>query len=425
MKYIKNTVFRFLCIYFILTIAPWLWLGEIPGVSYIIDFYNKGMQWIVTHCNNWFLHVKNTLNLEGYGSGDTSYAWAEFYTIIILSFVVAVIWTVLDKKKTASSLQKYLLYNLVRYNLIMVAFSYGIIKLFALQMSFPGLSQLATPLGDLLPMRFCWMYMGYSVPYQTFSGIIEVIVGILLLYRRTIPLGVITGLGVFIHVFVLNLCFDIPVKLYSMQIVLGCFFLFAIDSKRYFDFFFFNKVALPTTNFDFYFVKRWQRISRIVLKVVFIIATVGLTFYESWSWYQQDNSTDKQIIKQGVYTIKTFKKNNEIVPIVLNDTLAWKDFIFDNERLGSINTKDTLFRKLYGRGYFTYEIDKSKQSILFRKMSSDTINLFVMKYKIIDKNNLQLKGLVKNDTLYYELVKSDRKFPLAERQFHWISEANR
>ena len=53
--------------------------------------------------------------------------------------------------------------------------SYGIIKLFVLQMPFPQLSQLATPLGDLLPMRFSWLFIGYSVPYQFFSGAMETI----------------------------------------------------------------------------------------------------------------------------------------------------------------------------------------------------------------------------------------------------------
>ena len=181
MKHIKKIFFRFFFLYFIFTITPWFWLNIIPGVSYITDIYSKVMLWLVTNCNNSFLHIKETLNYEGYGSGDTSYGWAEFYTIIILSFVMALIWAAFDKKEQESSTLGYWLRTMVRYSIAMVAFSYGTIKLFSLQMPFPDLSQLATPLGNFLPMRLCWMYIGYSIPYQTFSGIMEIIVGILLL----------------------------------------------------------------------------------------------------------------------------------------------------------------------------------------------------------------------------------------------------
>ena len=307
----------------------------------------------------------------------------------------------------------------------MVAFSYGIIKLFALQMPFPSLGQLATPLGDYLPMRLCWMYMGYSVPYQTFTGIMEVIVGVLLLYRRTVPLGLVVGLGVFTNVFVLNLSYDIPVKLYSMQIVIGCLFLLALDCKRYLDFFLFNKVTSSNNSYDFHFEKTWQKIGRIVLKVAFIIAFVVLGFYQSWDWYQQTQTTEKQIITQGVYSIKTFKKNNEIMLVAANDSLAWKDFIFDKSGSGSINTSDPMFWEKYHRGYFAYVPDAKTKTIAFKITLADTTNLFTMKYKIIDSKTIQMEGKVRKDTLYFELTRNEKQFQLAERQFHWISEANR
>src|SRR5439155_20713898 len=84
---------------------------------------------------------------------------------------------------------------IVRYYIATFALSYGIIKLFAMQMSFPTLSQLATPLGDLLPMRFSWLFIGYSTPYQIFSGVMETTAGLLLLYRRTVTAGLFASTG--------------------------------------------------------------------------------------------------------------------------------------------------------------------------------------------------------------------------------------
>lgn len=424
MAHLKKTTFRFFFLYFLFTIAPWTWLKLGPGISKVIDYINAPIRWLTFEFNDWFLHVRDKLNLEGYGSGDTSYAWAEFYTIIILAFVIATFWSLFDKNEKSKVLE-YWLHNMIRYNIIFVSFWYGIVKLFALQMPFPNLSQMATPLGDLLPMRFSWMFIGYSEPYQFFSGLMECMVGMLLLYRRTIPLGLIIGFGVFLNVFVLNLCYDIPVKLYSMQIVICCLFLLIIDCRKYINFFILNKATVPTTGYNYRFTKRWQRIGRIVLKSVFICLAIGYTLYDSYNWYHEANPPEKSIIPKGVYNIVVFKKNNTLTAIDVTDSLSWKDIIFDRKGLGSIKTADTVFNKRYGRGYFTYETNKDKNTIAFKKNYDDSVNLFTMKYKLAGKDKMVLEGQFKNDTVYYELIRNRKNFPLEERQFHWISEANR
>ena len=424
MAHLKKALFRFFFIFFCWIIAPWLWLEIIPGVSLVTIYYRRAMEWLVTIINGNFLHVKEVLNMNGNGSGDTSYAWAEFYTIIILSILIAVIWTVFDKNKQESKSLSFWLHNLIRYNIIMAGLNYGIIKIFALQMPFPNLSQLATPLGDFLPMRFSWLFIGYSQPYEMFSGVMEIIVGLLLLYRRTIPLGLIVGLGVFTNVFLLNMCYDIPVKLYSMQIVICCVFLLVIDYRKYLNFFVFNKPTVPTTGFAFRFTKKWKRVGRIVLKTAFIVLVVVWNLYDCYNWYKEIHQPETAVIPYGVYHIKTFKKNNEITHIDLTDTLTWKDFIFDERNMGSIKTGDTTFMNRYGRAYFIYETDKPKNTIYFKEGRSDTLPLFEMRYKLLDKNQLQLQGVFKKDTLFYELVKA-KQFPLSKKQFHWISEANR
>src|SRR5678816_2514199 len=97
--------------------------------------------------------------------------------------------SLLDRKRTRYDRLAFWLRMIVRYYIATAALSYGIIKLFRLQMPFPSMSQLATPLGDLLPMRFSWLFIGYSAPYQFFSGAMETLAGLLLLYRRTVTAG--------------------------------------------------------------------------------------------------------------------------------------------------------------------------------------------------------------------------------------------
>ena len=417
--------FRFFFIYFLLTITPWFWFYQIPGDPYLSSLYGNAEQWIVELFNAHLLHVKDHLNLEGGGSGDTSYAWAQFYTYLILSAFGCLIWTLLDRKRKNYTLLDFILKNVVRYNVIMIAFSYGIIKLFALQMPAPNLNQLATPLGDFLPMRLSWMFMGYSTPYQVFSGIMEIMVGVLLLNRKMVTFGSLLGVAVFTHVFLLNLSFDIPVKLYSLQIVISCLFLVSYDWNRIVNFLFLNKAALPTNSFDNIFTKKWQRIARIIFKVGFIIMVVILPFKQSWEMYKTESSkADLKPITSGLYAIKSFEIKHDLVSLQRNDDLDWKDVIFEKGGLGSINTSDTLFTQRYRRGYFTYKPDTTNQTIQFIKYRNTT-PLFELHYKIPDDRTINLFGKIRNDSVYVELVRTDRHFQLMERQFHWISEANR
>ena len=224
-SFIQKITFRFFCLYFLLQIAPWTWLDNIiPGISYVTGYYQSLMDWIVTLFNKLFFHFSKT-NIINNGSGDTSLDWENTFTFLILAFMGSFIWGVVDRRRKNYTIANYCLGLIVRYFVISMCMSYGIIKLFALQMITPNLSQLATPLGDFLPMRFSWLFIGYSTPYQMFSGSMEVLAGLLLLNRKTITIGVLIALGVFTNVFVLNLSYDIPVKLFSGHLVLYCLYL--------------------------------------------------------------------------------------------------------------------------------------------------------------------------------------------------------
>ncbi len=77
-----------------------------------------------------------------------------------------------------------------------------------------------TPLGDLSPMRLAWLFIGYSVPYEIFGGLLETVSGLLLSFRRTQLLGSLMTLATIGNVVMINFCYDIPVKLFSSQLFL-------------------------------------------------------------------------------------------------------------------------------------------------------------------------------------------------------------
>jgi hypothetical protein len=420
----RKIAFRFFFIYIILQTSPLSWIARIPGVGYVVGFYFKFIDWAVTVANAKIFHITNEL-VQPNGSGDTSWGWAYVCFIAGIAILGCVIWSVLDRQRANYMRLNYWLCLLARYYLAMFAFDYGILKILALQMPFPNMHQLATPLGDLLPMRLSWMFIGYSKTYQVFSGVMELMVGILLINRRTATLGVLMATAVFANVMMLNLSYDIPVKIFSMQLTFISLFLLANEGKRLFYFFVLNKPASIGHAYHFSYAKLWMRISRVVLKVGFVIVAVVMVMIDYWGYYQSVNAVPaKQPFKNGVYAITAYTVNKKEVPATLTDSIRWQDMILENGT-GSIKTADTLFRQRYKRGYFAYTADTLKHLLSVTKMPGDSIIIMSLNYQLPDQNTIKLWGKMRNDSLYIELKRTNRHFQLAEKQFHWLSEHNR
>lgn len=418
----RKMIFRFLCIYFLLFTTPWTWLDGIPGVTFITKYFLNFENWVVNGLNKYIFHIKEVL-VPVAGSGDTSYGWAHFYTILLLALAGGVIWSLIDRKRPSYNQADFCLRNLVRYYVILISIIYGSIKVMTLQMPFPSLSQMATPMGDFYPMRFSWMFIGYSSTYQIFSGITELLVAVLLFNRRTVLIGALAGIGVYLNVFILNMSYDIPVKIFSFQMLLGCIYLTSTNWTRLLKFFLLNKTAGEDHSWDLQLTKRWHRIGRIIAKLLFLVLYLAMPVYNNLGYYKQvKNPKELPPVKPGMYYVNTFVVNNDTIPPLVTDSLHWKDMIFEPGGMGSVNSTDTMFRQLYHRGYFAYEPDTLEQTITFKKSRMDSTALFVCKYEIPDSNSIHLWSVLKEDSLYIELIRSQRHFPLREKQFNWMTE---
>jgi hypothetical protein len=424
----QRLLFRFFFIYFVLQVQPWNWFYRVPGAPTLANSYESGVDWAVRAGNARFFHVRETL-VPVNGSGDTSWAYAQLSLYVSIAAIGCLVWTLLDRRRTHYERLAFWLRMIVRYYVAAAALSYGIIKLFALQMPFPSLSQLATPLGDLLPMRFSWLFIGYSVPYQFFSGAMETTAGLLLLYRRTVTAGLFAATGAFMNVVMINLAYDVPVKLYASHLLFSCLFLLALDSKRLLGFLVLNRGAAPITAYDPKFTTEWKRRGAAAVKVFLVFQFLIFPLESGWARY---HSTNARIgpgpFEPGVYDVRRYVVNHDTVPPSSTDTLRWKDVIFDSRSAGSINTADQTFWRRYGRGYFRFKPDTVRHTVAVWKTSAipgDSTFLLTMQYELPDTNVIRLHTLIRGDSIHAELVRLPRHFQLAERQFHWLSEYNR
>jgi hypothetical protein len=424
----QRVLFRFFFVYWLLQITPWAWFSDLPGASFIIGYYEKLVDWAVYASNARFFHVRDKL-IPTNGSGDTSYAWTQLWLYLSLALIVCVAWSVIDRRRHAYQSLSYWLRMIVRYYVASAALGYGIIKLFGLQMGFPTTSQLSTPLGDLLPMRLSWLFIGYSMPYQVFSGVMETVAGLLLLYRPTITAGLLAATGAFLNVVMINLSYDVPVKLYSSHLLAACLFLLAMDAPRLLNLFVLNRPVPATRLYDRTFTVPWQIWGSRAVKAFFVFKLIYAPFVQSYERFQTARAPLKQgPFRTGVYAVSRYVVNGVTVPAGAADTLRWSDVIFDSNGAGSINTRDQFFQQRYRRGYFRFKPDTATRTAAVWKISTipgDSTFLFTMRYEIPDTSTIRLHMLIRNDTVNVELARTARHFQLAERQFHWLSEYNR
>ncbi|MFN3760902.1 MAG: hypothetical protein ACK4SF_16945 [Algoriphagus aquaeductus] len=420
--------FRFSFLYFILFFNPLGYFSGIPVLEWLPQLVRLPFDALTFFLNDRLFHIKPVLNQFGGGSGDTSFGWAQQFTFLILSGLGALVWTIADPKSKSYPKLHYWLCILVRFTLAGVSFSYGILKVFAMQMHFPNMSQMATPLGDYLPMRFSWMFIGYSAPYQIFSGLAEVAVGLLLFWRKTALLGALLAVGVFANVVMLNYSYDIPVKIYSSNLLIASIFLVWQERNRLISFFIQNSPTVPSLLFEKAYSIKWQKATRIVLKTAFFLFTFGFTLADTFSYYQdtkQQNTKVLEPIRPGMYHVELFVKNGDTIPESLADSLRWRDVIFDYNGQGSFSAQDSSFRMRYGRAYFSYQPDSLGSKLDWKISAFDRESLVSFAMQIPEDDRIILNGQKGVDSLYLVLKKLNRHFQITERQFHWISESNR
>jgi len=414
----RRITFRFIASAAALLIVLLPISGAIPPLGRLIDR-------IVELANARLFHVAPVI-VPTNGSGDTSWAYNYHGVALILAVLATVIWSIIDARRPAYPRAEYWLRTLLRYSLAGAALVYGIAKLFALQMPFPSPSALATPLGDLLPMRFAWFFIGYSTPYQVFCGAMEAIAGVLLLSRRTVTLGLIVATAAFANVLLVNLAYDVPVKLYATQLFLTCVALLVWDARRLVRMLVLNRPVEGTTLYDPPPLARWQRIGGLVLKAGFVLLVITGTAVSAWQ--RSHAPVQKSVpLAVGVYEVQRFVLRGDTIPATAADSVRWHDLIIDDARGGSVGSHDARFWQRYGRGYFRYAADTTTRSLTIWRSSVTQDSTFILRarYVLRDSTHAQLWAMLGADSLYVELARTSRHFPLAERQFHWVSEYNR
>jgi hypothetical protein len=433
LKFSFYCIFIYLCLYTFPFPIDWLvgvfqrffrFVSEITGWKFLIavadsiniffGFWDEFWHWLIPIFSKNVLRLEKPITDFPGGSGDTTFNYVQLLLNLILSFIGGFIWLFMAKQRKNHTRLYQLLITGLRYYVAIMMLSYGFAKVIQNQFSYPYLARLIQPYGESSPMGLAWTFMGYSKGYNFFTGMAEVIGGLFLFFRCTKTFGALFTMTVCTTIFVMNLCYDIPVKLFSFHLLLFATFIAMQDCNNLVAFFFKNKPAQLIQS-PFYFEHhkkaRWFR----YLKWFMVFFLFYTNYTDNKKQYDKDANFSRTVPLYGIYNAECKIVNADTIPLIYKDTNNWKQLIISSSGAARIRLLNDSLRRL------TFRVDTSKNEIIYFP-SKDSTTKFNFKYTI-DNGLLSMYGKIKTDSVILKFTRfNEEKYLLNSRGFNWINE---
>jgi hypothetical protein len=218
-----------------------------------------------------------------------------------------------------------------------------------------------------------------------------------------------------VQVFMLNMTYDVPVKLFAFHLVLLSLFLLAPDLPRFANLLVFNRPVAPASAPPLF---RSARTNRIVLMtqlaVGFWLIAMNVQQYRQ-AWLQYGGGRPQSEL-YGIWDVKEMSIDHQIRPALLTDEQRWRRAIFDVPGVMAEQKMDDTF------SYFNVAMNAHRTLVLTRADDKDW--KAILSFQRPARDRLIMDGQVAGRPVHLELQQVDRnQFPLVNRGFHLIQES--
>jgi hypothetical protein len=345
--------------------------------------------------------VTHPLVITGSGSGDKTANWVAAFLLIAVAALGSLVWSGLDRKRDAyPSLDRWF-HLFMRFAVATTMLSYGMAKIFPLQMTYPSLTRLLTPFGYFSPMSMLWYSVGGSPGYERFAGSMELAAAVLLFVPRLSIVGAMVCFADAVQIFTLNMTYDVPVKLFSFQLILMSLFLLAPEIPRL------TRALIARVPGG-----RLLVAAQVVLAVYY----VGSAAYGANRAWQSAAGLRSKPDLYGVWTVdRMFVDGVERAPLV-TDYGRWRRVV--------IQTATSLYFWRMDDTYFGYPatFDAAAKTITLTKFSDKTWSArFAVQHP--DASHLTLNGSMDGHAIELRTTRTDPdRLVFVTRGFNWIQE---
>jgi hypothetical protein len=257
--------------------------------------------------------------------------------------------------------------------------------------------------------------MGYSTSYNIFTGLVEMVGGALVILPRLTTLGALISAAAMTNVFILNMSYDVPVKIFSLNLLLMSCFLLLPEFGRLANVFILNRPTPPLES-PRLFQRRSLTIGLLAAQLLFLLWTAGSSLHQSYGQEKQYGDFAPRPPLYGIYSVDEFTVDGQTRPPLFTDQARWRRVDFDlNNNVGIFPPEGPVQR-------FRRKFDEKAGTLELTKPSDE-------KWKAnftVDRNSpgiMLLAGEMDGKKITAKLKKIElNSFLLNNRGFHWISE---
>ncbi|MFC9896162.1 DoxX family protein [Nocardia sp. NPDC127579] len=296
------------------------WLPE-DAIHWQMDRVAPLAEWVGEH----ILGVDAVLRSNG--SGDQAAIWVMVLILVVLTAAITLIWTVLARRTEYRTLGTWFV-TAIRLAAGGQLLWYGWAKLVPNQMPYPSLATLLRPFGEFSAIDVLWNQVGVSPAYQVLLGAAEVVAGLLLFWPRTATLGGMIGLISMLQVFLLNMTYDVPVKILSFHLVLMSLIVLAPQTRRMLDFLVLQRDTAPATQRPLFGTRRAERIAAAVQVALGLWVTTACLHDAHEIWYEYGYGAPKPAL-YGIWNVTEFSRDGQVLPPLTTDENRWQRLVVD------------------------------------------------------------------------------------------------
>jgi uncharacterized membrane protein YphA (DoxX/SURF4 family) len=427
----EKILFRFFAIYFLLQVLPldWKYYGNLFRINWT-DLRFSDIFYISRYTPQ-FISGSSSPGTWGLGT------FSDWALLAVIALIGAFVWSARDKNVQNYDRLYYWVRVILRYRLAIGIIAYGFIKFFPLQAPYPSISNLNTAYGDFNRWKLFSLSLGIVPGYESFLGLVEIIAGLLLLFRKTATIGAFIVVVFTGNVFFSNLAYEGGETIYSLYLITIALFLLAFDARRLYRLVALRQPTDPNT-FKLLLAKKSANL-RLALKTAFIFFFVVLYGYKTYAAYHRDiyqfPRTAALPDAAGLYDVSQYRINNKEIPYDEYHANRWQDVVF--EKWGTISIKsnepvipDTSnteeiyntdkqrayeFNGTAGRIYYSYVVDTTQKVLTLTSRNTKTKDNLILHYTRPDSSTIILNGVLgQKDSIYAQLTKINKKYLLKE-----------
>jgi len=343
-------------------------------------------------------------------SGEQAAMWVFIFIVLVVAIIATVLWSALDRRRRDYVRLHAWFLTFIRLCLGGQMLYYGADKVIPAQMPAPPLTALLRPYGELNPTWVLWLQVGSSYPYEIALGAVELVAGVLLFWPRTATLGALLALASLAQVLLLNMTFDVSVKILSFHLLVLALVLLVPQAKRLANILVLQRPSPPATQPALFTNSRADKVATAVQVGLgaWILAGSLLLSWIDWSHYGGGRPKPELY---GIWAVTSFTRDGTALPPLTTERDRWRRLIIDDpDRLSYQRMDDVIVTRTAVIDAQTITLSDAPQSTKL----------------VIDRtapDRLSLAGQFDGHRVIMTLRRLDLdRFPLNRNRFHWVQQ---